>query len=52
MVGELGHKNTPTNAPSFPTPAATPCPVVRMLTGKTSEGSTNVVMFGPNSVNK
>ena len=28
-------------------PAATPCPVVRMLTGNTSEGSTNVVMFGP-----
>ena len=26
-----------------------PCPVVRMLTGNTSEGSTKVVMFGPNS---
>jgi len=52
MVGELGHQEHTDERTEFPTPAATPCPVVRMLTGKTSEGSTNVVMFGPNSVNK
>ena len=40
------------NAPSFPMPAATPCPVVRILTGKSSDGRTNVVVFGPNSTNK
>ncbi len=40
------------NAPSLPIPAEIPCPVVRMVTGYSSLGSTNVVMFGPNSVKK
>ena len=40
-----GTRKTPTKAASLPIPAAIPCPVVRMLTGKTSEGSTNVVML-------
>ena len=39
-------------APSLPTPAAIPWPVVRMLTGNTSDGRTNVVVFGPNSTKK
>ena len=33
-------------------PAEIPCPVVRMVTGNSSLGSTKVVMFGPNSVKK
>jgi hypothetical protein len=40
------------NAPSLPIPAEMPCPVARMVTGNTSLGITNVVMFGPNSVKK
>ena len=47
-----GNRNTPMNAPSLPTPAEMPCPVARMVTGNTSLGITNVVMFGPNSVKK
>ena len=49
---KCGTRKTPTNAPSFPIPAAMPCPVVRMLIGKTSDGMTKVVVFGPNSVKK
>ena len=40
------------NAPSLPIPAAMPWPVVRMLTGKSSDGRTNVVVLGPNSMKK
>jgi hypothetical protein len=40
-----GNKNAPMNAPSLPTPAEIPCPVVRMSTGYSSLDSTNVVMF-------
>ncbi len=40
------------NAPSLPTPAEMPCPVARILIGKSSLGRTKVVMFGPNSVKK
>ncbi len=51
-VCSTGNKKTPMKAPSLPTPAEIPCPVVRMLTGNSSLGSTKVVMFGPNSVKK
>jgi hypothetical protein len=40
------------NAPNLPMPAEIPCPVARMVTGYSSLGITNVVMFGPNSVKK
>ena len=45
-VCSTGNRKTPMKAPSLPTPAEIPCPVVRMLTGNSSLGSMNVVMFG------
>ena len=47
-----GNRKTPMKAPSLPIPAENPSPVVRMVTGNSSLGSTKVVMFGPNSVKK
>jgi len=52
VVGNCGTRNTPMKHRACRLPAAIPCPVVRMLTGNTSDGRTNVVVFGPNSTKK